>query len=158
MNFQAAASMMSPPMSPARKNAKDPDKPKVLDLDLPWKKPICPHIHAKHWKNIFSSWSPSSYLLTFPFHFGRFLFCFPFLTSHIASWTEAESDWDSASFSTSILFSVFSCNSNSPFPPPWPQSCRCGSNHFFCRFFIFFSVTITTTITNTITSYLDHSD
>ena len=35
MNFQAAASMMSPPMSPARKNAKDPDKPKVLDLDFP---------------------------------------------------------------------------------------------------------------------------
>ena len=27
---QAAASMMSPPMSPAKKNAKDPDKPKVL--------------------------------------------------------------------------------------------------------------------------------
>ena len=28
--YQAAASMMSPPMSPAKKNAKDPDKPKVL--------------------------------------------------------------------------------------------------------------------------------
>ena len=46
-NFQAAASMMSPPMSPARKNAKDPDKPKVIILDLPWKKPFCPLLMPK---------------------------------------------------------------------------------------------------------------
>ena len=46
-NFQAAVSMMSPPMSPARKNAKDPDKPKVIILDLPWKKPFCPLLMPK---------------------------------------------------------------------------------------------------------------
>ena len=36
---QAAASMMSPPMSPAKKNAKDPDKPKVLYGRCPPKQP-----------------------------------------------------------------------------------------------------------------------
>ena len=138
MNFQAAASMMSPPMSPARKNAKDPDKPKVLDLDFPWKKLFVHILMPKK----FSGWSHSLYLLTSPFHFVRFLFRFPFLTSHIASWTEAESDWKGASFKPRFSFPSFpAIQTHLSFTlaavlPVWVKSV------YFCRFFLFFSVTI----------------
>ena len=99
----------------------------------------------------FSGWSHSLYPLTFPFHFVRFLFRFTFLTSHIASWTETESDRDGASFKPRFSFPSFPAIQTH-------LSCRCGSNHFFADFFPS-SVTITiTTITTTLTSFLDHSD